>query len=293
MSLFDIGVSVVVLTKNNEDTIETCLNSILQQNYDTLEVLIIDGGSTDSTLETVNKYERKNGWHDVVLYSSGNIGESRQLGVEKAKYDLIAFVDSDCELPCKNWLSSMVAPFEDKKNINLAATFAMGAYRKEYPAIARYDILNFWSTKPFIPLIVTDKVYFPVGCAHVVFKKSVINAIGGFKPLKAGEDIDLTKRICEAGYDLWYQKIPVYHLHARTLKQYISKYKRDISSTLIVEEEKPNYLKFVVNNALLPVPVTLLGLLNDRDLAWLWHPVISYYKCFIALKSLIKFRVCG
>ena len=285
MCLFDIGISVVVLTKNNEDTIGTCLKSIFLQDYAKKEVIVIDGNSTDDTRDIVASW-------GVKIYDGGNIGESRQLGVEKAKYDLIAFVDSDCELPCKSWLSSMVAPFEDKKNTNLAATFAMGAYRKEYPAIARYDILNFWSTKPFIPLIVTDKVYFPVGCAHVVFKKSVINAIGGFKPLRAGEDIDLTKRICEAGYDLWYQKLPVYHLHAKTLKQYISKYKRDISSTLVTEGEKPNYLKFVVNKALLPVPVTLLGLLNDRDLAWLWHPVISYYKCFIALKSLIKFRVC-
>ena len=285
MSLFDIGISVVVLTKNNEDTIGTCLKSILLQDYAKREVIVIDGNSTDDTRDIVASW-------GVKIYDGGNIGESRQLGVEKSKYDLVAFVDSDCELPCKNWLSSMVAPFENKKNINLAATFAMGAYRKEYPAIARYDILNFWSTKPFIPLIVTDKVYFPVGCAHVVFKKSVINAIGGFKPLRAGEDIDLTKRICEAGYDLWYQKLPVYHLHAKTLKQYISKYKRDISSTLVTEGEKPNYLKFVVNKALLPVPVTLLGLLNDRDLAWLWHPVISYYKCFIALRSLIKFRVC-
>ena len=285
MSLFDIGVSVVVLTKNNEDTIGTCLKSIFLQDYAKKEVIVIDGNSTDDTRDIVVSW-------GVKIYDGGNIGESRQLGVGKVKYDLIAFVDSDCELPCKSWLSSMVAPFEDKKNTNLAATFAMGAYRKEYPAIARYDILNFWSTKPFIPLIVTDKVYFPVGCAYVVFKKSVINAIGGFKPLRAGEDIDLTKRICEAGYDLWYQKLPVYHLHAKTLKQYISKYKRDISSTLVTEGEKPNYLKFVVNKALLPVPVTLLGLLNDRDLAWLWHPVISYYKCFIALKSLIKFRVC-
>lgn len=285
MSLFDIGVSVVVLTKNNADTVGTCLKSIFLQDYAKKEVIVIDGNSTDDTKDIIASW-------GVKIYEGGNIGESRQLGVEKAKYGLIAFVDSDCELPCKNWLSLMIAPFEDKKNTNLAATFAIGTYKKEYPAIARYDILNFWRTKPFIPLIVTDKVYFPVGCAHVVFKKSVINAIGGFKPLKAGEDIDLTKRICEAGYDLWYQKIPVYHLHARTLKQYISKYKRDISSTLVTEGEKSNYLNFVVNNALLPAPVTFLGLLNDRDLAWLWHPVISYYKCFIALKSLIKFRVC-
>lgn len=279
MSLFDIGVSVVVLTKNNEDTIGTCLKSIFLQDYAKKEVIVIDGNSTDDTRDIVASW-------GVKIYGGGNIGESRQLGVEKSKYDLVAFVDSDCELPCKSWLSSMVAPFEDKKNTNLAATFVMGTYKKSYPAIARYTILSFWSGKPFIPLIVTDKIYFPVGCAHTVFRKSAINSVSGFKPLKAGEDIDMTKRLCDAGFSMWYEKYPVYHLHAKTLKQYISKYKRDIGNTLI-SDEKPNYLRFIVDNVILPIPVTLAGLVMDKDKAWLWHPIVCFYKNVVVLKSIL------
>lgn len=71
MSLFDIGVSVVVLTKNNEDTVGTCLKSIFLQDYAKKEVIVIDGNSTDDTIDIVASWGVKI-YEGEILESQGS-----------------------------------------------------------------------------------------------------------------------------------------------------------------------------------------------------------------------------
>ena len=52
-------ISIITVVKDQEDTIEKCIKSILNQNYKNIEYIIIDGGSTDNTVNIIKKYSEK------------------------------------------------------------------------------------------------------------------------------------------------------------------------------------------------------------------------------------------
>ena len=276
------------MTKNNISTIHECLESIAKQDYPNFDVCIIDADSRDGTATVVLEFIMKHTNFNFYDIGESTIGTARQVGVEKAKGDFIAFVDSDCELPDSSWLTKMMKPFFQKTT---AVTWTMGDYKATYPSIARYTILSDRSSNGRLPTAVTARNYMPVGMGHTVVRKSVIDEVGGFKDMVAAEDIYLTKEIVNAGHSLVHVDANVYHLHATSYDSYMRKYQRNVAVTLgnisKGEEKKPNYVKFAIDNTIKPFGMCALGIVRDKDYAWLWHPVICYSKCFIAVKSML------
>lgn len=88
-------VSVIVTVYNTEKYIEQCINSLINQTYKSIEIILIDGGSTDNTPEICRKYENK--YKNIRLIRKENEGVSaaRNRGVAEATGDYIFFVDGD------------------------------------------------------------------------------------------------------------------------------------------------------------------------------------------------------
>lgn len=86
-------ISVVVPAYNAEDTIERCLNSILSQTYNNLEVLVINDGSTDRTKALFERIRDPR----IILHNvkNGGVSRARNIGIDNATGDYITFVDSD------------------------------------------------------------------------------------------------------------------------------------------------------------------------------------------------------
>lgn len=101
-------VSVIVPAYNVEDCIEKSLNSIINQSYKDLEIIVINDASTDKTKEIVNNFSKKDK-RIISLNHTKNKGVSaaRNLGLEHATGDYILFVDSD-DLLVKDAISKMV-----------------------------------------------------------------------------------------------------------------------------------------------------------------------------------------
>ena len=86
-------ISIIITAYNAEKTIEKCLNSILDTQYNDYEIILINDGSIDNTEKTVELFASDK----IRYYKKVNTGvaDSRNFGIEKAKGDYITFVDSD------------------------------------------------------------------------------------------------------------------------------------------------------------------------------------------------------
>lgn len=93
MSNVSIMLSVIIPVLNNVKTIERTIKSVLEQEFKSKELIIIDGGSTDGTLEIIKKYN-----HHISFWCSEKdlgISDAFNKGVSRAKGDLIAILNSD------------------------------------------------------------------------------------------------------------------------------------------------------------------------------------------------------
>ncbi len=109
----NLPVSVIVITRNSESTLEECLTAVQMNNP--AEIIVVDGNSTDRTLEIAGNYTER-------IYSDEGRGKSyaRQLGAEQAKQEYIAYVDSDVTL-MEGALATMLTEFQGSDYITIHA----------------------------------------------------------------------------------------------------------------------------------------------------------------------------
>ncbi|MCM1499964.1 MAG: glycosyltransferase [Clostridium sp.] len=88
-------ISIIVPVYNVEDYLEECLNSLVHQTYQNLEILLVNDGSTDSSGEICEKYAKHDSRIRVIKKRNGGLSSARNAGIEVAKGDFIGFVDGD------------------------------------------------------------------------------------------------------------------------------------------------------------------------------------------------------
>jgi glycosyltransferase involved in cell wall biosynthesis len=88
-------VSVIIPAYNAEAFIEKTLNSVLSQTYQNLEVIVIDDGSQDRTVDLVTKFIQQDPRVSLLKQTNSGVAAARNLGIQKAKGELIAPIDAD------------------------------------------------------------------------------------------------------------------------------------------------------------------------------------------------------
>ena len=88
-------ISVIVIVYNVEDYLEECIDSIINQKYKNLEIILVDDGSTDKSGKICDSYAKKDSRVKVVHKKNGGLVSARQAGVEVATGKYVTFVDGD------------------------------------------------------------------------------------------------------------------------------------------------------------------------------------------------------
>ena len=88
-------VSIIVPVYNVESYLEECVESIINQSYENLDIILIDDGSTDNCGQICDKYAALDKRVTVIHKTNGGLSSARNRGIEAAKGDYFCFVDSD------------------------------------------------------------------------------------------------------------------------------------------------------------------------------------------------------
>jgi glycosyltransferase involved in cell wall biosynthesis len=106
-------VSIIIRTKNEENWIKACLQAILNQNYLSFEIIIVDNGSKDRTVDVVKKF----GIKKITTLESFTPGAALQKGINISKGDILVFLSAHCIPTSENWLYDLVKPIIDYKSV--------------------------------------------------------------------------------------------------------------------------------------------------------------------------------
>ncbi|MDO8515108.1 MAG: glycosyltransferase family 2 protein [bacterium] len=316
-------ISIIIPTLNSGSVLEKCLESIVLQNYpkNKIEIIIVDGGSTDGTLEIAKKYKAK-------IYNNPlKTGEAgKAVGVKKASGDLMAFIDSDNILPDKDWLNKMTAPFLDEEI--LGSEPIEYTYRKTDPWLTRYfamlgmndpiclfvgnyDRLSIltgqWTNLKFAVEDKNDylKIKFDheplptIGANGTIFRRKIFTNIGDYL-----FDIDEPLKILKSKNCFSFAKVKTGIIHTFVeddVFKFFRKQLRRISDLAYHKTERqtnwegflPQIIYFQIQ-CLLVFPILfqmLKGFWRKPDFAWIFHPVACYSTLFIYLYGYIKGKI--
>lgn len=112
-------ISIITVCYNSEKTIEDTILSVINQTYDNIEYIIIDGLSTDNTLEIVNKYQDK--ITKVVSEKDAGLYDAINKGIRLATGEIIANLNSDDFYIDNNVITDVIAKIEEEKADTLYA----------------------------------------------------------------------------------------------------------------------------------------------------------------------------
>jgi GT2 family glycosyltransferase len=212
-------ISVIILNYNGKDYIEECLDSVLDQTYEPLEIIVVDNASNDSSLEILKeKYSSK----IKLIESNTNLGFAggNNLALDYTKGEFIALLNNDA-VADRRWIEEFMSAVN-----RCDGTFGMWASKilfyddREIIDTAGHliypDGLNRGRGKGEKDKGQYDKeeeVFFPSGCA-AIYRKEMLDIIGFFDPdfFAYGDDTDLGMKARIAGWKCIYvPKSVVYH----------------------------------------------------------------------------------
>ena len=181
-------VTLITATYNSGASIKSCLDSVVSQDYDDFEYLIIDGKSSDDTLSIVKDYQQKYSYIKLISEKDQGIYDALNKGVVLSEGDVIGFVHSDDLLASKTVISEIVSTLKNKA---LDGVYGDLEYvRKEDTA----KVVRFWRSRSFNSKLLS-KGWMP---AHptLFLKKEVYEKYGKFNlTYQISADYDFMLRV--------------------------------------------------------------------------------------------------
>jgi len=308
------SISFIICTYNSPNLVSRCINSIIHQNYKgKTEILLVDGGSDKPTLELLKNFKKHH--KNITLLENKNrypegSGNGKWLGYKKAKGEFIAFVDQDNEIQRKNWINNILVPFTNKKVFGVLSrmiTQEQDSLTNQYVSLVGTDpffayrsldfLLNFnkENSKDYFVYTINKDNLLITGGNCFIYKKSFLDKIGGYI-----QDTENVSRLVNLGYNTLAisNSATTHHSAISGFLEFLSKKKKwaGVYSPKGKEKNQFSYLprtkkerKFLILNLfstflIFPnILVSFFQLIKTRKLAWILHPVLSFYTGVIYL----------
>lgn len=172
-------VSVCITVFNEEKSIARLLDSLLKQTSKPNEIVIVDGGSKDKTVDIIRHYQKKDK-RIKLLIEPGSIARGRNVSIDIARYPVIASTDAGC-IAKSDWLEKITEPFK-YETVGVVAGF--------YDMPAKNPMQEAINTFVGVTPACFDPTSFMPSTRSVAFRKNVWEKIGGFSEKLGGTGED-------------------------------------------------------------------------------------------------------
>ena len=232
-------VSIIVPVYNASKYLENCLNSILKQTYNNIEVILIDDGSTDNSLEICKEYKKNDKRIKIIHKENGGISSVRNLGVKESKGKYICFVDSDDYIE-KDYVEVLYSGIKKYKT-----KLCFGGYRNVYndgTAVDKFSNKTYKlsKVKTLNKLLYVDGV--DVSPWSKIYEKSLFDDIT-YPEGRIFEDTATTYKLIDKCDNIAICDYPIYNYCIRSSSITSSKFNIKKMDWIISSIEMTHYLK--------------------------------------------------
>jgi glycosyltransferase involved in cell wall biosynthesis len=197
-----IEISIVVPIYNEEKYIQSCLDSIIKSDFDKdkMEVLLVDGGSNDKTVEIIKEYQKKYPFLKLLHNSKKIVPVAMNIGIKKAKGEYIIRLDAHSSYP-KDYFSKLIYWHKKLNADNVGGVWITDVLNKTNTSVAIRNVLSdkfgVGGAKFRVGIEKIKEVdTVPFGC----YKREIFDKVGFYdERLVRNQDIELNKRIKKAG----------------------------------------------------------------------------------------------
>lgn len=301
-----VKVSVIVPARNEEEVIEACLQSLLEQHYPKhlLEIIVVDDYSTDNTAGIVDRYTSDN----VTLlrlkdfFAEAGISAHKkkaiETGIQYSSGDLIITTDADC-VADSNWVSTVAGFY---KYSNASFVVAPVKITPHGSLLSVFQSIDFAILQGITGASVSKKFHYMCNGANLAYEKKIFHAVNGFEGIDhiaSGDDMLLMEKIAkERPEGIAYLKSKaaiVDTLPAGNWKSFFNQRIRWASKTKNYADKKIIAvlgLVYLLNVSLL---IFLAGSIIHPD--WfLFFVVLVFYKCIVEwsfVKNILRYFELG
>ncbi len=163
-------ISIVVPVYNSQQYLSNCLDSILNQTYHNLEIVLVNDGSTDNSLNILEEYQKKDKRIKIISTENHGVSHARNVGIQNVTGDYITFVDSDDILE----IDTIETLYKDIIDNN-ADLVQCNHYINEYEYFYTYDNITINGDKEVFHKFLVESI-----CCTVwgkLYKKEVFNSV--------------------------------------------------------------------------------------------------------------------
>jgi len=191
-----MNISICITVLNEEGSISALLDSLVNQSLKASEIVIVDGGSSDKTVEIIRHCQKKSNGIKLIIEKSSR-AEARNIAVEIAKGDIIAMTDAGC-VADKDWIKNLTKPFETGNVDVVAGFYSMTAGTSLQKAESvflgitpkKFDFSFLPSTRS---IAFTKKIWMDIGGFPEKTKGTAEDTIFNYRLIKAGAKISRVK----------------------------------------------------------------------------------------------------
>lgn len=266
-----ILVSVIVPVYNAEKYLKKCVESIVNQTYKNIEIILINDGSMDGSLSLCTDFNKKDSRIRVIDKENSGVSAARNLGIARAEGKYLCFVDSD-DFVESDYIEKLI------NNVNEKSMTFCGYYIDAYKkctAVSPIEIQQKKSTKVKDNLIDVFHYGFLSAIWNKIYEVERLreNGIKFDENLSLGEDLLFNIEYLKTGIDDFsYANLPLYHYVKRKTESLDNKYRKDF-----LEIQEKLYENLIKTTDIYEVPVEKKSILYGDFLGAMIVAIDNYY----------------